>query len=135
MLQAILGIIPGVMKLADKMIVDKDKKAEFAFKQQEMQNALVMKLVEQETIPWVDATVKLLGAMVMLGRPVGSFALTAFYLWSQYRGVDLGTVGEAVTAGAFPAWMAAREAGKSRAAKLKEKSILAEKVPFLDEDY
>lgn len=134
MFEALLGVIPGIMKLADKMIVDKDKKAEFAFKQAEMQNALITKLVEQKTIPWVDATVKLFGAVVILGRPIGSFALTMFGLYAQYKGIELSDAANAVTLGAFPAWMGAREVHKSRKARIKEQ-VIKEKVPFLDEDY
>ncbi|RMH12698.1 MAG: hypothetical protein D6698_15075 [Gammaproteobacteria bacterium] len=134
MLQAILGIVPNVLKLADKMILDKDKKAEFAFKTLEMQNQLIEKLVTMETIPWVDATVKLFGAVVMLGRPIGSFLLTAFGVYAQYKGIELSDAATTVTLGAFPAWMGAREVHKTRVARIKEKEV-EQKIPFLGEDY
>ena len=133
-LSIIGSVVKGLFGIADKMIVDKDKKAEFAFKIQDRTFNLMERLVEIKTIPWVDAVVKLLIASVSLARPIGSFLLTAFSIYAQVKGIQLDSVTNGVLLSAFPGWMAAREANKSRKAKIKREAIIASKQDSWDDD-
>jgi len=118
----ILGsLLPGLLKIGDKLIVDQDKKIEFAFKVQEMTFHLLEQLVTMQTIPWVDAIVKIIVALVALARPLGTFAMTAFGIYAHYKQIVLPTEVHLLLDSAFPAWGAAREVDKGR--KHKEKIL------------
>lgn len=118
MIGALLSVIPALTKLGGKFVMDKDKAAEYAFKTQEMVFALLEKIVTMQTIPWVDAMVKLLFAAMALARPLGSFYLTL-------KGIDMamgkGEIGmlDGGLMAMFPSWMGAREVDKSRKHKRK----------------
>lgn len=116
MINLITGIVTGLMGLGDKMIEDKDLKREFAFKTQELVFKLLEKLVEIRTVPWVDATVKLLTSLVVLARPIGAFILTL-------KGIDLFLLTKEVDFASgglmslFPSWMGFRQYDKYRKKK------------------
>ena len=128
MIQLLAGILPGLFKLGDKLIVDKDKKAEFAFKVQEMSQELAFKLLDTKTYPWVDALVKLAYASERiikgLFRPLVSGGLLVYALWNPDvldKLQSMGAVGELAIAaifGAFPGWMVSRHAEKKRKQKV-----------------
>ena len=106
--------LPAIVKLADKFIEDKDKKAEFA-------NKAMNAMLENRTYKWVDALVKLSYAseQIMKGlfRPIGAAVMTGFAMWASYKGVDLDTAAQAVLYGAFPAWGASRHSEKKTKAE------------------
>lgn len=134
MIQLLAGLIPGLLKLGDKLIVDKDKKAEYAFKVQEMSQELAFKLLETRTYPWVDALVKLAYASTQiikgLFRPLMSGALLVWVMVDPGvldRLQALGDVGQLAIAaifGSFPGWMVSRHQEKKK--KLERKQALEE---------
>jgi len=121
MLNLILGIIPGLMKLGDKMIEDKDQRNEFAFKVMEMQNTLMTKALEMKTYPAVDALVKLAltseAIIKGLFRPLASTAALAFVCYCAYAGIKLDPMVEGVLSSLLPAWGISRYKEKMAAKK------------------
>lgn len=118
----ILPIASGLLKLGSKFILDKDKQAEFQFKVIEMTYSFMEKIVTMQTVPWVDAFVKILFALLALARPLGTFYLS---LKGVDMAVDAGSV-DGLSGGLmamFPAWGTAREANKRREHRLKELEI------------
>jgi hypothetical protein len=117
-------MIPGMFKLGGKLIEDKDKKAEYAFKVQEMMQALAFKLLETKTYPWIDGLVKLSYAaesiVKNLFRPVASAGLFLYAMANPEMLEQLhamGAIGDAGIAGmfgAFPGWMASRHSEKKK---------------------
>jgi hypothetical protein len=96
------------------------------------------KILDQKTVPWVDAFVKFVYALMPLARPVGSFILT-------WKGIDMAStsadgidVVEGGLMAAFPTWMGAREVDKGRKAKVAEKQVVVraakrDDLTYLDE--
>ncbi len=119
MIGALISLVPQLAKLGGKFIQDKDKAAEYAFKTQEHVFRLMEKIITMQTVAWVDAVVKIMGALMMFGRPLGSAAMTAFGIYAQVKGIELDATTQALLLAAFPAWGGAREVHKSR--KHKEK--------------
>ncbi len=120
MIGLLAAALPSIFKLGDKLIVDKDKKAEYAYKVQEMSFKLIESIVTMKTIPWVDAFVKVLVALVSLARPLGSFYLTIMGVDMVVEAGEVDLVSGGL-ASAFPTWMGAREVNKAR--KHKEKLV------------
>ena len=131
MLSLLPNIITGLLGLGSKLILDKDKQAEFVFKVQEMAHELALKLLETKTYPWVDALVKVAyaGDTIIKGliRPI---VATGLFLWGILNPEDiiklqqLGDVGQAAAYavfGALPAWGVDRGLSKVRESKKKEK--------------
>jgi len=79
-------LLPSLFKLGDKLIEDKDKKAEFA-------NSIAMSLIGQQTYKWVDALVKLAYASEAiikgLFRPIGAACMMAFAIYAELTGIEL----------------------------------------------
>lgn len=111
---ALIPLISQGLGLAGKFIKDKDKQAEYAFKSQEMLMELAGKALSIQTYKWVDAIVKIMAALISFGRPVGGFVLTVWGIWLHIEGADIPEVVHYSMDAAFPAWGAAREAGKKR---------------------
>ena len=118
MLSALLSIVPGLFKLGGKMIEDKDKKNEYAFKVLQMTQDLSLKMLDVKTYPWIDGLVKLsyAGEQIIKGliRPIGSLALTGVVIYCAIRGIDLPDSLDVVGSAAFPGWMASRHVEKSK---------------------
>ena len=112
MLSLFTSIIPSLFKIGDKMIVDQDKKQEFAFKVQEMMFKQMETLVNVKTYPWVDALVKLAYASEQivkgLFRPIFSACALCFVGYCEYKGIELSGIVEGVMVSLFPAWGASR---------------------------
>lgn len=108
MIQAILGLVPGLFQLGGKLIEDKDKRNEYAFKVLEMTHEMSLKLIEMKTYPWVDALVKLAYASEAiikgLFRPVASVGALVFLGYCQIKGIELSPVVEGVLVALAPAW-------------------------------
>jgi hypothetical protein len=125
MLAALLGsVIPGLIKLGDKVIVDKDKQLEYAYKTQELTFALLEKIVTMQTIPWVDGVVKLLFALIALARPLGTLWLTLKGIQLHVDGTLLPEVVHYAMDGAFGAWAIDRHFDKKK--KEKQERLLDE---------
>jgi hypothetical protein len=106
-LQAV-PLIGDLLGIVSEAVTDKDKRNEINLKLAELQHNFNMQLVQSQTVPWVDATVKLIYALVALARPIGSFAVTAFGLYAHAKGIGIDTMTHTLIDSAFPAWMGAR---------------------------
>ena len=118
MISLFASLLPSIFKLGDKMIVDEDKKAEFAFKVQEMAFKQMETLINAKTYPWVDALVKLSYASEQivkgLFRPLGAAAMTGFLFYAEINDIQLSGAVEALCAAAFPGWMTSRHIDKQK---------------------
>lgn len=124
MIEAILSAFTSLVGLGGKMVLDKDKQAEYANKALEMANGLALKLLDTKTYPWVDALVKLAYAsdaiIKGLFRPLCTAVGTAYFMMHPEL-IDklhsMGTEGDLLLTavfGSFPAWMASRHQEKKR---------------------
>jgi hypothetical protein len=132
MLGLLASMLPGLFKIGDKLIEDKDKKMEYAFKVQEMYFKQMEILINMKTYPWLDGLIKLAYASETiikgLFRPVASAALFAYGLFNpdvlQNLHDNYGAMGDAIIAtifGALPSW------GVSRHVEKKRKDVIANK--------
>jgi hypothetical protein len=125
MIQMLLGsVLPGLFKLGDKLIEDKDKRLEYAMRTQEMTFEAMKIMLDTKTYPWLDGLVKLSYASetIIKGllRPVGALGLFVYGLMNpdvldQLQ--QMGTMGDAAIGGmfgSFPAWIASRHLEKRR---------------------
>lgn len=118
MLSLFTSLIPSLFKLGDKMILDQDKKAEFAFKVQEMTFKQMEQLTNTKTYPWVDALVKLAYASEQiikgLFRPIASAGMLVFAMYCEINEIALSDGVQAILYGAFPAWGVSRHIDKKK---------------------
>ncbi len=116
MISLFTSLLPSLFKLGDKMITDVDKKAEFAFKVQEMAFKQMEVLIGAKTYPWVDGLVKLAYASEQivkgLFRPIGAALMTGFVIYAEVKGIELSGAVETILISAFPAWGASRHSEK-----------------------
>jgi len=112
------SLFPGLFKLGDKLIVDQDKKAEYAFRIQEMANDFAKTMLAVKSYPWVDALVKLAYASEAiikgLFRPIVATCMFAFAVYAETHAIELSATAETLLYGAFPAWGASRHVDKQR---------------------
>lgn len=119
---ALLGtVLPGLFKIGDKLIEDKDKKAEFAFKVQEMAFKQMEVLIGAKTYPWVDALVKMAYASEQivkgLFRPIIAAVAFGFGLYFELNNIEVSGTVEAILFGSFPAWGVSRHVDKNKPKK------------------
>lgn len=118
MLSLFTALIPGLFKIGDKLIEDKDQKAEYAFKVQEMAFKQMESLLSVTTYPWVDALVKLAYAaeQIMKGlfRPIITAVGFGFGLYFELNNIELSATVETILFGSFPAWGVSRHMEKSK---------------------
>jgi len=116
----ILGIVADVFKsifgIVDQVVVDKDKAAELKVQLAQMQSTLNAQLLTTQTVPWVDATVKILMAIrdlvIPMFRPVIGAVFTGLAVWFEYKGIPVNPTLQAIMAAAFPGWMVGRQMKK-----------------------
>ena len=134
MLSLFTALIPGLFKIGDKMIEDKDKKAEYAFKVQEMAFKQMETLINAKTYPWIDGLVKLAYASEQivkgLFRPIASALMLGFAMYCEVSHIELSDGVQAILYGALPAWGVSRHHQKSKDADRKKESI----DPWGDDD-
>jgi len=141
-------IIAGAFKLGEKLldlgdqfIIDKDKKAEFAFEVAKMASEFSTDILKITTTPKVDALVKIMYAsrdcLIPMLRPIGSAVLTALGMWAHYKGWDISDVAHTTIDMAFPAWMAGRQLDKhsERKEETHRTEIKAMSDPFKTSDH
>jgi len=124
MMALLTSLLPSLFSLGGKLIEDKDKRAEFAFKVQEMAFKQMEVLISAKTYPWVDALVKMAYASKQivkgLFRPVVSAGLFVYGMINPDMLQQLHALGIAGDAGivgvfgAFPAWMKSRHDEKKK---------------------
>jgi len=136
MITALLGVLPSILGFGGKMIEDKDKKAEFAFKSLELTNTVVLALLNAKTVPWVDALVKLAYAgdaiIKSLFTPILTAVAFGFGLYFELNNIEVSASVEAILFGSFPLWRTARQ--KEKNAKLEVDKIKAKKVVQFEEE-
>ena len=120
----------GLIDLADQLITDKDKLIEFKFKAAELQMKSMQALISTTTVPWVDATVKLLFALNSLWRPVIGGLMTLFGAYAHYKGLPIDPTAHLVFDGAFPAWGVSRHVEKKTVINKRKEPIF----PTYNED-
>lgn len=124
MIGLLTAVLPSLFKLGDKLIQDEDKKAEYAFRVQEMFFKQMEVLIAAKTYPWVDALVKLAYASEQiikgLFRPIVSALALAFVAYCDYKGIALSQLVEGIMASLFPAWGASRLKEKIEKKKIKK---------------
>ena len=112
MLSLFTALIPGLFKIGDKLIEDKDQKAKYAFQIQEMAFKQMEVLLSVTSYKWVDALVKLSYAAEQiikgLFRPIGSALMTGFVIYAELNDIALSPMVEGILISAFPAWGASR---------------------------
>ena len=133
-ISTLLNAVKSGFGLLDQVVEDKDLKNKLIAQQLESNNALIGKLIETSTIPWIDGLVKLMYASVVLFRPIGSFLLTCAGVYMHVKGIhlDVPYVHEAMDA-AFPTWFGAREVHKQREETTKRK-LAASNLDSLEVD-
>ena len=121
MLSLFTALIPGLFKIGDKLIEDKDQKAEYAFKVQEMAFKQMETLLSVTTYPWVDALVKLAYASEQiikgLFRPIITSVALGFGLYFELNNIEVSPLVESILFGSFPAWGVSRHFDKKKEVK------------------
>jgi hypothetical protein len=119
----------GLIGLADKAIEDKDKRLEFQMRVMELVFGFVEKLLTTPTNPRVDAAVKILFALWMVGkglfRPLGSLFALGVVVYCRMHSIELDPLLEGALAALFPGWMLSRDQEKKR--KAEKKGFMADK--------
>lgn len=127
MISLLTSFLPSLFSIGGKMIEDKDKKNEYAFKVLEMANTVIIALINTKTVPWVDALVKLAYAGDAIVKSLFTPILTAvafgFGLFFELTGIEVSAGVEAVLFGSFPAWRMARQKEKNDTAKLEKLKV------------
>ena len=107
-------LFKGLIGLGGEFIEDKDKRNEFNMKIMESQNAFNTAILTQETHPKVDAAVKLLFALNSLWRPIGSFLMAGFGIYSYMTGITLPSEIQVLLFGAPIGWGVSRHIEKGK---------------------
>lgn len=87
------SIFTGLIDLAKEATDDKDKQMALTTQLMEAKMKMLTAILQQQTIPWVDAVVKLAMASDQiikgLWRPVGSFAMAGFAGYCILNGIPI----------------------------------------------
>ena len=112
------SLLPGLFKIGDKLIEDKDQKMKFAFQVQEMAFKQMETLINAKTYPWIDGLVKLAYAAEQivkgLFRPIASGLMLGFAMYCEVSHIELSDGVQAILYGAFPAWGVSRHVSKNK---------------------
>lgn len=114
MIGAIMQGLNLIGNLGGKLIEDKDKRTEYAFKMQELAFRAMEVMLNTKTVPWVDATIKLMYACKTFIRPVGSTVMAGFAAYCAVKQIALPEYIQVMLYGAPVAWGASRHAEKKR---------------------
>ncbi len=114
----LLTLVPDILDAAKRFIPDKKQLAEFEHDISTLKLELDKTLLTTKTVPWVDATIKILYALkeviIPMFRPLGGAAMTAFGMYCHLKGVEIDIGLHAILDGALPAWGLSRHAEKGR---------------------
>jgi hypothetical protein len=115
------GFLDTVINLISKNVQDKDLAAKLTAETTKEMLGFATVLIQQQTLPWVDATVKLAYAMrdvgISLVRPVGSVLMACFAAYMMYKQVPIPSWAEPVLVafGVAPgAWGLSRHIEKTK---------------------
>ena len=130
--------IDGLFDVLGQVITDKDLIAKLEVEKEKLRLAIQSELLKTQTIPWVDALIKVMVALpnvvLPLLRPLGSAAMTAAGLYASFKGVELNDAVEVAAVSAFPAWGASRHVNKQTHEKTKQVQSRHKQSLFVDED-
>lgn len=105
-------IISGLFNLGKTYIDNKEKQAEFNNEVAKMGLQLQERMLTSQTMPKVDAIVKLMYAFreiaIPMFRPIGGALLTAASIYCAVNRIQLDPTVNTILASAFPGWMASR---------------------------
>ena len=113
-LDELLKPVDNLISLGSEFIVDKDKLIEFQFKALELKYQAADMLMQTKTVPWVDATVKIMFALNTFWRPMIGALMTAFGAYAHIKQIDIEPALHAIFDGAFPAWGVSRHTEKAK---------------------
>jgi hypothetical protein len=133
-LNPLTGIFEGLIGIGRELITDKDKLIEYEFRTKELHQKGMELIVSTQTIPWVDATVKIMYALIAFARPVGSAAMTAFGIYAHYKQIPIDGAIHAVFDGAFPAWGTSRHINKNKEQEEITKRLKKQQYDVLEND-
>jgi len=123
-LNTLMGIVPGLFSLGGKFIQDADKRAEYAFRVQEMVQKFMEVMLQTKTYPFIDGLVKLAyaGEAIVKGlfRPVVTTCMFAFAIYAEINLIELSEGIQAILYGAFPAWGVSRHQLRIKEQQKKE---------------
>lgn len=118
MIPLITGLLTAAVNIGDKLIEDKDKKTEFAFKMAELAQRQMETLLNQPSYKWIDGLVKLSYAseQIIKGliRPVGSLIMAGFGAYCAMQGIELSDTVQTLLFGAPVAWGVSRHVEKKQ---------------------
>ncbi|MCK5601901.1 hypothetical protein KAR91_08535 [Candidatus Pacearchaeota archaeon] len=106
------ALFDNTLGIVSKLIPDKDKAAELKFKIEELRTKVTLVIINQQTVPWVDALVKFIYAFKPFLRPVGSFVLAGFAMYAETHDIVLDEWVERMLYGAPFAWGYSRHTEK-----------------------
>jgi len=116
-----MGVFEKVFGIVDQLVVDKDAKLQIQAELRKIELSTMDSVLKTSTVPWVDATVKLLYASVSLFRPVASIGVFIYGLMNPETFSTLseaspiaGDIAAAATFGAAPAWGVSRHREKAK---------------------
>lgn len=126
MLAALMSLFGVVGSLGGKLIEDKDKKTEFAFKTLELSEKAMEAILNTKTYPWIDGIVKLMYGLkeliIPMFRPLGSIAMAVFGAYCVTHNVHLPDALSTALFGAPLAWGVSRHVEKKAKAVVKDDS-------------
>ena len=133
---AVADGVKSLINLGSEMIEDKDKRNEFNYKARELANTFHVELLKTQTIPWVDAFIKIVLSFKGLMRPAGAAISLGIWLWLKNKGVEMDPAVQAILLGQAPAWGWSRHVEKQERVKVQEILAAQKKSPdwFYDED-
>lgn len=121
-------VFTAILEVAKKLIPDKDKFKELETQVQQAKIEVDRLIMSTQTIPWVDAVVKLMYAFERfinsLWRPLGAAAMTAFGMYAHWKGIDIGEANHLLMDGAFPGWGLSRHVTKTEEIRRKRQPLL-----------
>ena len=129
-LAALMKPLDSLLQLGAEFITDKDKLIEYQFKAMELKQAQALAILNKDTSPWIDGTVKLMMAFQVFWRPFVGAAMTLFGAYAHYKGIEIDAAAHLIFDGAFPAWGASRHVEKQKKLRIQETKQLDQ--PFSD---
>jgi len=125
----LLGSVDKLIGLASEFITDKDRMIEFQYKAQALKVQSALELAKIQTVPWVDAVVKLVLSLTPIWRPLGLGAMTAFGMYAHAKGIVIPTEMHYIFDAAFPGWGVSRHMQKAK--EIEKAPAKAEPDPTL----
>jgi len=132
-IEAVVSIFTNILGIVNKNVEDKDKKNEIVQQISTSQTELIKVLVQTQTVPWVDALVKLVYAFAdtldRIWRPVGGLLAACFVAYTTLKGIPVNPILDGVLAALFPGWMVSRHMVKVAEVKAQQPTVIVQNNP------